>query len=112
MRCPISLLRLRSAGRGRGGRHRFRRRLPTMASEAGHVNLAFRGGELGVDAMRHRDHGASHEFLGIVVAGIVPTNVAELAIHSEPSSELLHDASLQLFGAGKLSEVLREAPRK
>src|ERR1039458_6607093 len=46
----------------------------------------------------HRDHGASHQLLGIVVAGIVPTNVAELAIHSEPSRELLHDATLQLFG--------------
>src|ERR1017187_4881354 len=108
MRCPPPLLRLRSAGRGWRGRHRFRRRLSTMASEAGHINFALGLRELGVDVMRHGDHGTSHEFLGIIVAGVVPTNVAELAILSERSSELLHDASLQLFGRQYL-QVLRRA---
>src|ERR1039458_10279953 len=98
MRCPPPLLRLRSAGRGRGGGPRLRRPLSTLGTGGGERKHAFRGGELGVDVMRHRYHGASHQLLGIVVAGIVPTNVAELAIHSEPSRELLHDATLQLFG--------------
>src|ERR1017187_5453043 len=104
----FALLRLRSTGRRNGGRHRLRRRLPAMAGEAGHIDFAFGNGKLGVDVMRHGDHRASLQLLGILVAGEVPTYVAELAILSERSSELLHDASLQLFGR-QYFQILRWA---
>ena len=79
-----------------------------MAGEAGHINFAFDGGELGVEVMRHGDHGASLDFLRVLVAGEIPSHVAELAILSERPSELLHDARLQLLGR-QYFQVLRRA---
>src|ERR1035441_4761285 len=77
-----------------------------MAGEAGHINFAFGRGKLRVDVMRYGDHRASLYLLRIIVAGEVPSYMAELAVLSERPSELLHDASLQLFGR-QYFQVLR-----
>src|ERR1035441_1850080 len=70
------------------------RRLAAMAGVATDVDLAVR--ELRVDVVDHFHHAARHQLLGVLVAGIVALNVAEIAPLTESAAHRTHHGTFVL----------------
>ena len=78
-----------------GRRNHIGHILAAMARIATHVGLAIR--ELRIDVVYHFHHHARHQLLGILVAGIVTLNVAEIAPLTESSLHAPHHRTYLVF---------------
>src|ERR1017187_7022912 len=82
------------SGRRCRRRHHIGRRLAAMAGVATDMDLTV--GELRVDVVDHFHHAARHQLLGVLVAGILALNVAEIAPLTESAAHRTHHGTFIL----------------